>query len=336
MKRITLLIAALFSSGLASAAMSIDGAIPLSDLQSAGATEFAKGASRTSGDGSIVIDENSSNFRLAAVKDAGISAGAKAGYYWRTGQIQEAIKSAARQLDQIYLFQNLMIQARVVPPVMQEASDLVTQPDADTYMIAEKQYRLISAPRFSSRAPNWREYLVRESSGNVYPDPVLMPRDATERAVWSEAVAIGWEKGIQQAEETYKADRERLNRDFVGMTRFHILAMNGMVTIPEIAEQRIPLNATGNDMSLNGKLFRISVKPTMVTDMSKWKPLLLMNEVVEQPNDSARDVQPIILWDSRNSAQSAAMAEKKEMVKEGVFVTVKPESQSKAKSKASK
>lgn len=276
----------------------------------------------TNSDGSLpaVIAEGDT-YRLVAVRDAGLQAGARGGFNHRTRVIQSAVEVASPNLDALYNFSPLMIEGRVVPPVLVKSKDLVTQTDENTYLMAGRRYQLISSPKFSSRPPHWRQYLVRMVVDDALPDPSLLPRDKAEREIWSVAVADGWKQGVNQANETFKVDLARLNRDYTGMVNYHVLAMAKMVTVAEIAQQAIPINATGRDMALDGKLLRITTTPEFVDDMKQWQPLVSENEIMEQPNDSARDRKPIVIWDSRNDRQAAAQALTADMKKEGVWST---------------
>lgn len=62
--------------------------------------------------------------RTQAIRDTALSLGVKGGIVWQLDNIRVIINRRARDLDTIYDFGHLMIQDRVVPPVISEARDL--------------------------------------------------------------------------------------------------------------------------------------------------------------------------------------------------------------------
>lgn len=74
-------------------------------------------------------------------------------------QINNIIQTDSRQLDAIYNFNALMIQGKVVPPVISEANDLYNQKGTDQIRLTKRVYNIEKQASFSSTAPNWRSYL---------------------------------------------------------------------------------------------------------------------------------------------------------------------------------
>lgn len=211
--------------------------------------------------------------RLEALREAALGVGARGGLIFEGGVINKSLDRVKRNLDTVYDFSPLMIKSRVIPPVLTEARDIYTQGDPATLRLAGRSYKVEAQARFASRPPQWREYLAMEYGGVTMPSPTLLPRSTEEQEVWRKAVADGWMQGVKQADEIFDTNLSRLNRDYVGMTRYHVLAIKGMVTIPVVAEQSMPINTTGNTMSLDETLLRITALPQFNADMKEWMPL---------------------------------------------------------------
>ncbi|NBO09113.1 MAG: type IV secretion system protein DotC, partial [Actinobacteria bacterium] len=64
------------------------------------------------------------------------------------------------------------------------------------------------------------------------PDPTLLPKDRDERAAWVKYTREGWRKGIEQANQIYVENLNRLKRDFQGMIRYRTLLAKHMVSSP--------------------------------------------------------------------------------------------------------
>lgn len=222
-----------------------------------------------------VAEENpkSGGFRLEALREAALGVGARGGLQYETRVINKALKSVARQLDTVYDFSPLMIKGRVTPPVLTETRELYSQGDNANLRLAGRSYKVESQARFSSRPPQWRDYIYVEYDDVKLPSPALLPRDSAEQEVWKKAVADGWKKGVAQADEIFDTNLNRLNRDYTGMVRYHILALKHMVTMPVVAEMTMPINASADVMNLDEKLLRITALPEFNGDIRAWSSL---------------------------------------------------------------
>lgn len=222
-----------------------------------------------------VIDASSrrNGDRLEALREAAFGVGARGGLVSESKLINKVVDTHARNLDVIFDFKPLMIKGRVIPPVLTETREIYSQGDATNLRLAGISYKVETQARFSSRPPSWRDYLPMNFVEVTMPSSVLYPRTADEQEVWKKTVAEGWAQGQQQANDIFTANRNRLLRDYRGMTRYHILALKNMVTIPRVAEQSMPINATTNSMYLDETVLRITALPEFNANMKNWAPL---------------------------------------------------------------
>lgn len=209
----------------------------------------------------------SQSLRLKTMANYAKTVAIRSGLRSRINNINEVIKANERNLDAIYDFQPLMIQDRVVPPVISEVTDLYNQPNATQINIAKKRYKIERQARFASTAVNWREYLqfpietsAFEKFGYIAGD--MKPQNKAELQVWHDATMEGWEMGVNQANNILKQALERLNRDFIGMVRFHQFVMQGKLSMPVIAQYKINDTNDGTTMVVDEDLLRITVLPT--------------------------------------------------------------------------
>lgn len=205
--------------------------------------------------------------------------GIKAGMNWELARITAGVKESERDLDTIYDFTSLMIKRLVIPPVITESRDLYTQEGDYAIRLSGALYKIESQARFSSVAPNWRQYLVFPSVDTSKQQvPVgLLPKTSLEQNAWKEAIAEGWNDGIEQADMMLEHGFDELNRDFVGMIRFHKFMAQGKVSMPVIAYDDIPVTKSGNTMAVDEKLLRLTVIPDFQDDMGQWNGKLSAN-----------------------------------------------------------
>lgn len=210
--------------------------------------------------------------RTQAIRDTALSLGVKGGIVWQLDNIRVIINRRARDLDTIYDFGHLMIQDRVVPPVISEARDLYNQDGDLALRLSGAYYKIESQAKFSSVAPNWRQYLTFPRLRIEYSilTHTLKPRNDDERRLWRLAVADGWRQGVEQANLMLKNGMDRMNRDFTGMLRFHSFVLQGRIRMPAVASEQIAVTHKGETMAVDETLLRITDLSDFVTDTRNW------------------------------------------------------------------
>lgn len=209
----------------------------------------------------------SRSLKLRAMTEHAKSVAIRSGIKSRIGTIHNAIMANSREFDAIYDFAPLMIDGRVVPPVISEANNLYNQKGDNQVNTAAKIFKIVKQAKFASSAPNWREYLnfpVESSAFEKYAYVAgeMKPKDDIELKAWREATVEGWELGVNQGNMILKQGMERLNRDYLGMVRFHQFVMQGKLSMPVISQYKIYDTNDGTTMVLDENMLRISVLPT--------------------------------------------------------------------------
>ena len=208
----------------------------------------------------------SRSVRLKAMTEYAKSVAIRSGIKSRMTTIDETIKANSRMLDGIYDFTPLMID-RVVPPVISEANNLYNQKGDNQINTAAKIFKIVKQARFSSTGINWREYLTFpvESSAfekYAYVAGEMQPQDDIELKAWQEATIEGWGLGVNQANIILEQGMDRLNRDYLGMVRFHQFVMQGKLSMPVINRYNLYDTNDGTTMVMDETMLRITVLPT--------------------------------------------------------------------------
>lgn len=209
--------------------------------------------------------------RSQALLDTALGVGVKAGIAWQLEKIRGDVRAKERTLDTIYDFGSLMIQGRVVPPVIIQATDLYNQDGDLALRLSGAYYKIEAQAKFSSVAPSWRSYLSFPASHGVQSSyGMIRPTNSDEKGLWEQAVADGWRQGVDQANIMFEHSLDRLNRDFTGMIRFHEFVLQGKITMPVVASESIPVTNDGSTMTVDETLLRITTLPEFDGDMNKW------------------------------------------------------------------
>lgn len=210
--------------------------------------------------------------RLRSLEQYAFQAAARQGIKSRLKQMELAISKNARDLDAIYDFAPLLIKGKVIPPVITEANDIYNLEDSTTIKTSDRIYQIKNQARFSSVAPNWRAYMQLPIESKAYGSEVfvskaLMPENESEKQVWLMATVKGWDSGVEQANTMLENNFKRLNRDYVGMVRFHEFVLQGKLTMPLINEYDLDNSNDGNTMVLNEQMLKLTQLPQFE---NKW------------------------------------------------------------------
>lgn len=226
-----------------------------------------------------VDDENPMplDIRIDALREAALSYGARGGLAYRTWHIRQEIETRAAYLDKVFDFRQLLVPAAsgllIEPPIISEALDAMMIDSggqqaavADRVLNIGKNARIVSAPR------TWRAYLEREW-GDVEPPPdILRPDNKEEREQWAEWIEEGWKLGIEQADEIFQEDLNRLTADYQGMVRYRMLLAQGMVTPPYALQVDRGVTGGGDNMRIGDRALSIQELPKLQKGHEEWQP----------------------------------------------------------------
>lgn len=209
----------------------------------------------------------SRSIKLKAMTEYAKSVAIRAGIKARIATINEVIEGNSRNLDAIYDFDALMIEGKVSPPVISEATNLYNQKNDTQINRASRMFKIEKQARFSSTASNWREYLAFPVEASAferyaYIAGEMKPKDDIELKVWRDATIEGWDLGVRQADIILEQSLARLNRDYIGQVRFHQFVMQGKLTMPVINQYNLYDKNDGMTMVVDEDMLKISVLPT--------------------------------------------------------------------------
>lgn len=207
------------------------------------------------------------SMKLKAMYDLSKNIAIRAAMRSQLQSFEGDINQYSRQLDAIYNFSPLMIQGRVVPPVITEAHNLYNQPNPNQIRLSKAIYSIDKQAYFSSTAPNWRSYLKFPNETNAfekftYSGGDMQPKTAAEKQVWEKGTVEGWRLGLEQANIILNQSFDRLNTDYIGMIRFHRFVIEGKINMPVINQYNLYDTNSGDKMVLDEQLLKIQVLPS--------------------------------------------------------------------------
>ncbi|MBU6235500.1 MAG: type IV secretory system conjugative DNA transfer family protein [Alphaproteobacteria bacterium] len=221
--------------------------------------------------------EENQEIRMEGIREAALSYGARAGLASRTFEIRQTLKLQEAYLDRIYDFKRLLIPAPsgllIEPPVIAESEDaMIIEDQGQTAAVADRIYNINVDAKIVAAPRNWRAYLERDW-GDIDPPPsVLYPTTDEEKQFWIDALKKGWDEGVEQAEEIFQADLDRLNSDFNGMIRYRMLLAQGIVSPPYTLQTDRGVTGGGKEMRVGDRALQITGPSQLQTDSNQWRP----------------------------------------------------------------
>lgn len=208
------------------------------------------------------------SLRERALGEAASTLAFQQGLRWRYAKLMAACREREHFFERIFNFGPLLMDDRVLPPVIRWAGRGVTLGRNGEARSVEASYRIIRPAAIVTKAPTWRDYLMTgvPETGNR---PVILPSTQAEKKVWERGVTDGWAAGAAAADELFTVNMNRLVADYRGILRFRMLERRGMVSLPVLAEGRIAVRVEKHTLHVGETTFRISV-PAEFRDMEKW------------------------------------------------------------------
>lgn len=212
--------------------------------------------------------------RLEALHETATTLGAQGALAWRSLQIDNTLKNESRFLDQVFNFNQILINNNVVPAVLTEADDSLNLSSDDAIRAASKIYKIVSPAHFVTTAPTWRTYLWMDYPKPAMPDHTLLPTNPAEVNAWNCYLKAGWKEGLAQADEIFSENLSRLRRDYAGMVLYRQLLAQHMISSPFVAHAELGVTGDSQEIRVNDQVSRITAQSELQPDSSKWTPVL--------------------------------------------------------------
>lgn len=222
-----------------------------------------------------LLSHDIGQLRIKALQDTAMSLGAQAGLANASEQINQSMEKDRKYLETTFNFNGMMLSHGVIPPVLVEGDNSLNLADPDTIRIADKTYKIIAQARFATTPPNWRDYLWLTYNKPDVPNRSLLPKNKDEQVIWSKAIKVGWDNGIQQAYSIFQQNVARLKRDYQGMILYRKLLQEKMISPPYVSRTSLGVTGTGEDMRVNDEVLRITQHPKLQTDTKDWRAVVV-------------------------------------------------------------
>ena len=211
--------------------------------------------------------------RLRVMRRTAYTLGVQGGAYWREQHVNALLRKESVTLDRMFNFAPLLLDAGQVQPPVIDVVEGAYRLDSDTTgESVVTTYRIEAPARLVSTAPNWRSWLITHFPPLTRVSRLLLPTTAKEQRVWKREVDRGWAAGVAEFNSVYDANLHALARDYLGMARFHLLAEQGVISVPALATGNLGIRVNGHQLEIGQRLFRLTM-PARFTPSATWHPV---------------------------------------------------------------
>lgn len=221
------------------------------------------------------VPDGISDVRAQALRQLGSGLGMRAGLADESKVILAEIEKEKSALDTKFNFGSLTFSNGVLPPVVEEAQDVISISDY-SMSVRGVIYRIVTPATFYQN--NWRNYLFLGLASNDEDQIVgeaqrsVLPKSAIEKAYWDKIVRAAHAEGRKQSRRTFDLNLARLERDFNGMRLFYTLYQRGLVSAPKFATAIEAVSKPDpNTIIIGDSVFRITAQPEFNDNGKTWK-----------------------------------------------------------------
>lgn len=211
---------------------------------------------------------------MKALGSSGFNLGRKLGTAVEQARRQQVLADFHDLFDRSFRFDLSMVESPegriIVPPIIDRLDNTSRiSDDGRQIQIVDIVYTIRKNARFTIIAPSWRDYLMAPIDYPSEYDLVnaVLPETEKELAYWRDRVVEGYLVGIDLARESYSRRYARLEADYVGMQRYHLLRAFNMVSEPIVNSDVYVATGSrdGTKLNLDDANLSIEVVPNMIT-----------------------------------------------------------------------
>lgn len=218
--------------------------------------------------------ETEDGSRYQALRDSAYSLGVQAGLYQRRLELNEMLKKARPQLARIFDFAPYMLPGNVFPPVITETDGMLSKQGTKQLRKVRHSYHILTMPQLLIEPPTYLNYLVRHYPAPSRPDSIRLPVGEIEEKNWKIWIEEAWAIGRKQADMQYESDKNRLQRDLMGIRLFHDLVAKNVISMPRLSKQDFGVvkSKDGRTLSIGDEVLTI-VGDSIFESSDKWRPI---------------------------------------------------------------
>lgn len=187
------------------------------------------------------------------------------------------------ELERIFNFKELMLaDGKVIPPVILEDGTGIEKESDSKLRMKDAGFKIYKQAKVTLQAPTYYQYLNFEPIKPKEPEELLLPINNEERKLWEAGAKEGWVLGIRQGNSIINEGLSSLLRDYVGMSRFHLMKDAGIISMPSLERLNIGTTTDGNNLNVGEITFEVTILPKFNVNTRTWEALPQIDDFLYQ------------------------------------------------------
>jgi defect in organelle trafficking protein DotC len=187
------------------------------------------------------------------------------------------------ELERIFNFKELMLaDGKVIPPVILEDGSGIEKEGNLKLRIKDAGFKIYKQAKVTLHAPTYYQYLNFEPIKPKEPEDLLLPINDEERKLWEAGGKKGWILGIKQGNSIINEGLSSLLRDYIGMSRFHLMKDSGIISMPSLERLNIGTTTDGNNLNVGEITFEVTILPKFNANTTTWEALPQVDDFLFQ------------------------------------------------------
>ncbi|ELP6119054.1 TPA: hypothetical protein I7730_20425 [Vibrio vulnificus] len=226
-----------------------------------------------------VNKQRESGNRGAILFNEGLTYGAQAALASTLMMFESGVFQKRHELLVNYDFNELMLHGgTVLPPIINLYSGEKTVEDRLMKKVSAR-YTLTQQAKFVTKPPTILDYLSFEKYPVKEPSPISIPYTQNEITHWAQGVIKGWKLGDRQAYGLIDSAIAKLDRDRLGMLRFHEMRKHSMVSDIKVSKMQSSVSGTSTELVVGESQLMLTQLPKFILSGEDWTPIQKLDEL---------------------------------------------------------
>ncbi|MGR5559503.1 type IV secretory system conjugative DNA transfer family protein [Vibrio fortis] len=226
-----------------------------------------------------VEKQRESGNRGAILFNEGLTYGAQAALASTLMMFESGVFQKRHELLVNYDFDGLMLHGgTVLPPIINLYSGEKTVEDRLMKKVSAR-YELRQQAKFVTKSPTILDYLSFEKYPVKEPSPISIPYTKNETTHWAQGVIKGWKLGERQAYGLIDSAIAKLDRDRLGMLRYHEMRKRNMVSDIKVSKMQSSVAGTGTELIVGESQLMLTQLPRFILSGEDWTPIQKLDEL---------------------------------------------------------
>lgn len=225
-------------------------------------------------------DVENSN-RGTKIYNQAVKFGAQSGMKSGFDNFNNALKKMETHLKTVYNFDAMLIgEGKILPPIISLSNNLLSVDSENSELsFIHTRYVISQQAKFISNPISFYTYINLPFQDVDEPSIYSIPLNEIELTYWMNGFYEGWVRGQNMAQQLVDQKIFELNRDYIGMKRYHALRKQNLISSPIVDRFENDVYSESGVMDVGQIKLKLTKLPNFQIDTSRWKAIPMLDKL---------------------------------------------------------